>query len=67
MNETNCDICGHFVGSGSSWAYMFSFGPLPEPSHTPVRCKRCTEEVGPIQSNARPNNGDLAPYQGIRP
>lgn len=64
LNETNCDVCGRFAGKGGSWAHRYDFVAM-EPTHDPVRCKRCTETHGPILSNARPSPNNTNRYEGM--
>lgn len=61
-----CDDCGQFMREASSWAHIYDFVAM-ELSHEHFRCKRCTERLGPVRTNARPANGDLSPYEGTRP
>lgn len=53
----NCCTCGRFctVEPGASWTMFYSGFPL-EPDHEAIRCKACTERLGPP-----------APQLGIRP
>lgn len=60
----NCDICGRFVGRGGSWAHKYDMVAMGL-SHEAYRCRSHTRSVGPIQSNARPHDSDMSPYQGI--
>ncbi len=63
-----CDDCGKFSsgkeGGGASWAYQYDFVAM-EASYDHHRCPKCTALMGPVQSNARPSNGDMKPYQGM--
>lgn len=63
-----CDDCGRFAsnreGGGASWADQYDFVAMCC-DYVHVRCKRCTELMGPVLSNARPVNKDMAPYQGL--
>jgi hypothetical protein len=36
-----------------------------ELSHEHYRCASCTVKLGPVHSNAKPANGDMAPYESI--
>lgn len=61
-----CDDCGRFMSlsGGASSARMYDFVAM-EPSYDHARCRKCTETIGPVQSNARPANGDMSPYQSM--
>lgn len=62
-----CDDCGRFASTdGASAANIYDFVAM-ELSHEHFRCRRCTERLGPAVSNARPWDGDLAPYQRLFP
>jgi len=59
-----CKTCGQFIkyNSGWSWALIISwFGVDGEI----FRCEKCTDKYGIIESNAKPYDGDIKPYQGI--
>lgn len=59
-----CDDCGRFMTTaGGSSADIYDFGPSPGLDHEHYRCNKCTERLGPAESNARPSNGDMSPYQ----
>ena len=47
-----CDNCGRFMRCipGSSYAMRYSGHP-PTPDHEQTRCKKCTEEVGPLTAS----------------
>lgn len=64
MTECNskCTDCGRFMRDGT-WAAIFDLVAM-ELSHEHWRCTRCTGKLGPAQSNARPHNGDMTPYEG---
>jgi hypothetical protein len=61
-----CDDCGQFATSepGSSGARMYDFAAM-EPDYDHFRCKRCTERLGPVHSNARPASGDMRGYEQV--
>ena len=68
MSDANgkCDDCGRFFGYGApggTWAHKYDFVAM-EQSHTHLRCPRCTVRLGPVLSNARPSDGNMAPYEG---
>lgn len=61
-----CNSCGRFFRygeAGSSWAHVYDMigHGLDRELH---RCRKCTEAKGAVQSNARPHDGDMRPYQG---
>jgi len=60
-----CDDCGRFMrfDARASWAHKYDFVAM-ECVYEHYRCARCTEELGPVHSNARPYNGDMSPYEG---
>lgn len=58
----NCGICGRFATAGS-WAHQYDFVAM-EPSHDSEICQRCTDEFGPVLSNARPYNDVWDQYEG---
>lgn len=62
----NCSDCGKFMSlsNGASSAMQFDFVAM-EPSYDHMRRRNCTALMGPVQSNARPHNGDMSPYQEI--
>ena len=57
MSDWNCkcDDCGRFMSCTpeASWAVKYDFVAM-EPKYEHWRCKRCTSEMGPVTSNARP-------------
>lgn len=59
-----CDDCQRFMSlsGGASSARMYDMAAM-EASHDHARCVRCTSRMGPVQSNARPADGDMRPYQ----
>ncbi|HUN82418.1 MAG TPA: hypothetical protein VMV81_13020 [Phycisphaerae bacterium] len=63
-----CDDCGQFTrfskGSGASWAAIYDFA-APGLDHEHCRCRRCTEQLGPVKSNAKPWDGDMSSYQCV--
>lgn len=59
-----CDDCGKFMGKPGSWAEIYDFVGM-QLDHTHFRCERCTEHLGPVETNAKPWNGDLSSYQGV--
>lgn len=63
-NAPQCDDCGRFMNrKGSTWANIYDFaGRCLDREH--FRCARCTEKLGPAQSNAKPYDGDMQHYQG---
>ena len=65
MNGSRCDDCGRFFrpDERATWAEIYDMigMGLDRERH---RCALCTESLGPAQSNARPHDGDLSPYQG---
>lgn len=64
FTNPKCDDCGRFTSTskGASTADIFDFVAMGH-DHTRVRCAGCTQKLGPVQSNARPANGDMSPYQ----
>ncbi len=60
-----CDDCGRFMrcDDRATWADQYDFVAM-ECIYQHFRCARCTEAMGPVQSNARPYNGDMSPYEG---
>jgi hypothetical protein len=64
--DGKCNDCGRFMtlSGGASTACMYDFVAM-ELSHKHYRCARCTAKLGPIDSNARPADGDMSPYQSI--
>lgn len=66
FSATRCDSCGRFavLTGGASTAMMFDMVGMC-PDHEAARCGACTRKLGPVQSNARPANGDMTPYQSI--
>lgn len=66
MSDANgkCDCCGRFMSpDGATWAMIYDFAAM-EPKYERYHCKACTESYGPAQSNARPHDGNMGPYQG---
>lgn len=60
-----CDDCGRFMTpDGASWAAIYDMIGL-ELRHEHKRCATRTAKHGPVQSNARPRDGDMSPYQGL--
>ena len=60
-----CDDCGRFgkhIGSSSADIYDM-VGMQLDREHW--RCPACTEHLGPVQSNAKPADGDMSPYQTL--
>lgn len=69
FSHHNCDVCGRFVSieaPGVSLAEIFDFVGM-QPDHTRIHCPSCTSRIGPAQSNARPANGDMSPYEHMIP
>lgn len=64
FRNPTCDECGKFakLGGGASTAEIFDLVGM-QPDYTRVRCAKCTAELGPVKSNARPADGDMRPYQ----
>jgi len=64
-----CDDCGKFMSAdlrGVSWAELYDFNPAAYGlDHTHYRCRKCTKKFGAVESNAKPANGDMTPYQGV--
>lgn len=64
-----CDDCGKFAsfakGSGASSALIYDFVGMGL-DHETFRCRRCTEELGPVRSNAKPWDGDMSRYEGVK-
>lgn len=61
-----CHDCGRFMGmaGGASTAAMYDMiGMQLDYEH--FRCAECTKKLGPVQTNARPSDGDLSPYQSV--
>jgi len=61
-NLPKCDDCGRFMSSVGSSAAIYDFASCGL-DHEHFRCVPCTEKIGPVQSNARPHDGDMSPYQ----
>lgn len=62
-----CDDCGRFMTpAGGSWAHIYDMIGMGL-DHEHWRCRRCTDLLGPVASNARPYDGDMSPYQGQSP
>jgi phage FluMu protein Com len=63
-----CDDCGKFTsvakGSGASYARIYDFVAMGLDRER-IRCPKCTEHLGPVQSNARPHNCDMSSYQTV--
>lgn len=61
-----CDDCGRFMklADGASSARQYDFVAM-ECVYDHYRCAKCTKELGPVFSNARPSNGDMSPFQSI--
>ncbi len=61
-----CHRCGRFcrLGGGASSATMYDMVAM-ECTGEAVRCAKCTAEIGSVQSNARPSDGDMSPYQSV--
>lgn len=66
MLNMKCDICGKFIKFKTmySWAIIYSF-PYGGIEKDVFRCETDTQKYGPVQSNAKPYNNDMSPYQGI--
>lgn len=65
--DMGCDRCARRVFMSerkASWADTFNFVAM-EPESELVRCSRCTRKAGRLRSNARPANGNMAPYEGM--
>jgi hypothetical protein len=60
----NCCDCGRFYSGKHSWAYIYDFVAM-QPDYLHIRCKSCTDKLGPVHSNASPYDGDMSSYQGI--
>ena len=59
-----CDDCGRFITKAKSWAYIYDLvGMCLDHEHS--RCAKCHDELGPVQSNACPADGDMSHYQGV--
>jgi hypothetical protein len=67
-HDVQCQVCGHFMrcDRGASWANIYEF-PNGGLDREILRCSSCTEIVGEAQSNARPHDGNMSPYQGVFP
>lgn len=60
-----CDNCAKFARpNGGSFATIWDFVGMGL-DHEQFRCGPCTERLGPAQSNARPADGDMSPYQWL--
>ena len=61
-----CDDCGRFMrlDDGASTAAMYDMVGM-QMSHEHFRCAGCTELLGPVQSNAKPADGNLSAYQRV--
>ena len=60
-----CWDCGRFGRwDGSSSAAIYDL-VLMELSHEHWRCRACTSKIGPVESNAKPADNDLTPYQSV--
>ena len=57
-----CNDCGRFLSAGT-WAARYDFVQY-ECTHEHLRCPRCTDTLGPAQSNALPHDDDMRPYEG---
>lgn len=68
FTNPKCDECGKFMSltGGASSAMIFDFAGMC-PDHEAARCAKCTALFGPVQSNAKPADGDMSPYQGVHP
>ena len=66
LSTDRCNDCGRFMQlcNGASSATMYDMVGM-QPSHDHWRCPSCTKTLGPIESNARPANGDMSPYQCV--
>jgi len=63
--DLKCDDCGRFMNPeavGSSMAERYDMVAMCA-DYIHMRCPRCTDRLGPVQSNAQPSNGDMSPYQ----
>ena len=63
--NAKCDDCGRFMNceaSGSSTARKYDLVAM-ECIYDHWRCPSCTSRLGPVHSNARPNNGNMTPYE----
>lgn len=61
-----CDDCGRFMTTekGASSASIYSFNPQSLGlDYEHMRCRSCSEKMGPVQSNAQPHDGDMTKYQ----
>lgn len=67
FSQSRCDDCGRFatLDQGASSAMIFDFVAMC-PSYDHLRCRSCTEKLGRVRSNAKPSNGDMAPYETYR-
>lgn len=63
-----CDECGRFMAyrDGASSAAIYDFVAMECVTEI-ARCAKCTAELGPVHSNARPANGDMSPYETRTP
>lgn len=48
-DRVNCCTCGRFIGSGASWAMIYSGYP-PEPDHEIYQCAECNGKYGVLTS-----------------
>jgi hypothetical protein len=64
MNSLKCDKCGKFINHKSKYSYadIYDYSGLVDVLH---RCEKCNLKYGNIQSNAKPYDNDLTPYQGV--
>jgi len=64
--EAKCDCCGRFMkcADGASWAEIYDMVGMGL-DHEILRCAECTQRLGPAESNARPYDGNMTPYQGV--
>lgn len=62
-----CDDCGKFMSAnkGWSWAHIYDMAGWSGLEREHYRCHACTDSKGPAQSNAKPHDGDMRPYQGM--
>lgn len=60
-----CDRCGQFIKvlSNWSWASIYDISGFCL-DREDFRCEKCTNKYGAIESNARPYDRDMSPYQG---
>lgn len=65
FQSIKCSDCGKFMRlDGGSSANIYDMTAMCL-SHEHYRCARCTNDIGPIRSNACPVDEEMSPYETV--